>query len=64
MQNAIILGTNDIKEIIAEKYDVPVKNVVKSQYSFTVVMKKEEGKKPAEQVTTEESSTAAPPVGG
>lgn len=64
MQNAIILGTNDIKEIIAEKYGVPVKNVVKSQYSFTVAMGKEEGKKPAEQVTAEESSTAAPPVGG
>lgn len=37
MQKAIILSTNDIKAIIAEKYGVPVKNVVKSQYSFTVI---------------------------
>lgn len=33
MQKAIILSTNDIKAIIAEKYGVPIKNVVKSQYA-------------------------------
>jgi len=60
MQKAIILSTNDIKEIIAQKYGVPTKNVVKSQYSFTVITETD-GKEPQD---SEESSTAAPPVGG
>lgn len=60
MQKAIILSTNDIKELIAEKYGVPIKNVVKSQYSFTVITETD-GKEPPE---PEESSAAAPQVGG
>ena len=37
-----MLDTNDIKKIIAEKFGVPGENVIKSQYSYTVVLEKEE----------------------
>lgn len=40
MKNAIVVDTNDIKEILAEKYGVPVENVIKSQYSYTVILEK------------------------
>lgn len=40
MKNAIVVDANDIKEILAEKYGVPVENVIKSQYSYTVILEK------------------------
>ena len=43
MQRAILLNANDVKEIIAEKFNVPTKNVIKSQYSFTVIREEDEG---------------------
>ena len=42
MKKAIVVDSNDIKKILAEKYDVPVENVIKSQYSYTVILDKEE----------------------
>ena len=42
MQNGIILDSDDIKAIIAEKFGVDPKNVIKSQYSYTVITDKEE----------------------
>lgn len=42
MKNAIVLDTNDIKEILAKHFDVPEENVIKSQYSYIVTMEKEE----------------------
>ena len=44
MKDAKVLDTNDIKKIIAEKFGVPEENVIKSQYSYTVVLEKEEKK--------------------
>ena len=38
MKQAIVLDTNDIKNLIAEKYGVKPENVIKSQYSFTVTL--------------------------
>lgn len=38
MNKAYVFDANDIKEMLAEKYNVPVKNVIKSQYSYTVVL--------------------------
>ena len=38
MRNAIVLDTNDIKKILAQKYEVPESNIIKSQYSFTVIL--------------------------
>lgn len=45
MQNAILLNLDDIKKIIAEKYNVAEKDVIKSQYSYTVIMHNELEKK-------------------
>lgn len=38
MKKAIVIEPNDIKSILAEKYGVPESNVIKSQYSYTVVL--------------------------
>lgn len=46
MRKAIVLDPEDIKSILAEKYDVPVKNVIKSQYSYTVVLEANPGDLP------------------
>lgn len=37
MKSAIVLNTDDIKKIIAEYFNVDVADVIKSQYSYTVV---------------------------
>lgn len=42
MKNAIVLEQEDIRRLIAEKYGVDIKNVIKSQYSYTVILEKEE----------------------
>lgn len=38
MKKAIVIDKNDIKRIIAEKFDVDEKDVIASQYSYTVVL--------------------------
>ncbi len=38
MKQAIVIEPTDIKKILAEKYNVPESNVIKSQYSFTVIL--------------------------
>ena len=43
MRKAIVLDSNDIKKLLSEKYNVPESNVIKSQYSYTVIL--EEDKK-------------------
>lgn len=43
MKKAIVLDSNDIKAILAEKYGVPEKNVIKSQYSYTIAFEEEKG---------------------
>lgn len=44
MKKAIVLDQDDIKALIAEKYDIPEKNVIRSQYSYTVILEKEDDK--------------------
>ena len=44
MKEAVVLDTNDVKKIIAEKFDVPESSIIKSQYSFTVVLESEDRK--------------------
>jgi len=41
MKDAIVLEANEIKEIIAEKFEVPVENVIKAQYSYFVIKETE-----------------------
>ena len=38
MKKSIYLDANDIKEILAEKFKVPETNIVKAQYSYTVIL--------------------------
>lgn len=38
MKKAIVVDANDIKKILAEHFGVPVENVIKSQYSYTVIL--------------------------
>lgn len=42
MKQAVVIGANEVREILAEKFGVPVENVIKSQYSFTVILEKKE----------------------
>lgn len=41
MSNGIILDADDIKKILAEKFGVDEKDVIKTQYSY--IIKKDEG---------------------
>ena len=41
MRKAIVLDLDDIKALIAEKIDVEPKDVIKSQYSYTVILKED-----------------------
>lgn len=45
MQDAIILNTKDVKQILAKYFNVDPKNVVKSQYSWTIIKDDEESEK-------------------
>ena len=45
MKKGIILEANDVKKIIAEHFNVDESNVIKSQYSWTVVTDDEETEK-------------------
>ena len=42
MKKCIILEANDLKKIIAEHFNVDESNVIKSQYSWTVVTSEKE----------------------
>lgn len=38
MKRAIVIEPNDIKKILAEKYGVAESSIIKSQYSYTVIL--------------------------
>ena len=42
MKNAIVLDVKDIKKLIMEKYGVSESSVIKSAYSYTVIMDADE----------------------
>lgn len=44
MKPALHYDAEDIKELLAEKHGVDPKNVIRNQYSYTVVLEKEEPK--------------------
>ena len=45
MKNAIVVDANDVKEILAKHFGVKSENVIKSQYSYTIITESEEQKK-------------------
>ena len=38
MKQALVIEPSDIKKILAEKFNIPEGNVIKSQYSYTVIL--------------------------
>lgn len=38
MKQAVVIDANEVREILAEKFGVPVESVIKSQYSYTVIL--------------------------
>ena len=44
MKNAILVEQDDIKQMLAEKYKVPISNIVRSQYSYTVILEEDNDK--------------------
>jgi hypothetical protein len=42
MKKAIVIEEKDIKELIAKKYDVEEKDIIKSKYSYIIIQKEEE----------------------
>lgn len=40
MKNAIVIDANEVKKILAEHFGVPEQNVIKSQYSYTIIKEK------------------------
>lgn len=48
MRKAIVVDANDIKKILAEKFGVDESDIIKSQYSYTIVLPKEETRKDKE----------------
>lgn len=45
MKRAIVVDANDIKKILAEYFGVNQEDVIKSQYSYTVITEEEGGEK-------------------
>jgi len=50
MKDAFVVDSNDIKKILSEHFGVPEGNVVKSQYSYTIIKS---------EVTTDEQNVLA-----
>lgn len=44
MKNALVIEPNDIKRILAEKFNVSESSIIKSQYSYTVIMDNDDNK--------------------
>ena len=42
VKRAIVLDVKDIKKLIMEKYDVAESDIIKSAYSYTVIMDADE----------------------
>lgn len=38
MKRAVVIDANEVRKILAEKFGVPVESVIKSQYSYTVIL--------------------------
>ncbi len=37
LRQAFVIDANEVREILAEKFGVPVENVIKAKYSYTVI---------------------------
>ena len=53
MKKAIVVEQSDIKRILAEHFEVPDANVMKSQYSYTVIIERSESDESNKSLDTE-----------
>lgn len=44
MQKAIVIDAKDVRKILADHFSVKEENVIKSQYSWTIVIEEKEEK--------------------
>ena len=44
MKKAVVVEPNDIKKILAEHFHVSEDNIIKSQYTYTVILDSKEDK--------------------
>ena len=42
MKSAVVVDANDMKEILAKHFGVKPENVIKSQYTWTVILEEKE----------------------
>ena len=48
MKNALVVDTNDVKAILAKHFEVKPEAVIKSQYSWTIVLGEDQAKQEEE----------------
>lgn len=53
MKKAIVVEQSDVKRILAEHFKVPEANVMKSQYSYTVIVERSESDESNKSLDTE-----------
>lgn len=41
MQNAVVLNQKEVREILAEYFNLPIENVINSKYSYIIIKKEE-----------------------
>ena len=49
MKNAIVYDADDIKQVLAERHGVKPKDVIRNQYSYTVILEGEENASESEE---------------
>ena len=42
MKKAVVVDANEIKKMLAERFNVPEANVIKSQYTYTIILEEED----------------------
>lgn len=41
MKDAIVIDANDVKQILSQHFNVKPEDVIKSQYSYTIILEKD-----------------------
>lgn len=54
MRKAVVLDASDVKEILAEYFGVKPENIIKSQYSYTVITDNDDDEKSLSGLLTED----------
>lgn len=57
MKNAIVVDSNDIKKILSEKFNVSESNIIKSQYSYSIILDENSNKKSNKQIGSNANDT-------